>query len=315
MGLRLLGAPRLELRQPGADLELGHQVAVGRDAAGVLEGGVEQRERAGGITAIERQLGKELARQHVLALGAAVGGDLQRATVVLFGALEAAAAAGQHPDREQRARLAGQVAGVARDLERLAEVLLGQVPLPEPVADQAEVLVMAAHARVEARALVELEGLLQQPRGLAPLAQVLIDEAEVVERDHEAVGVVDAPERGRRVLEPLDRFGVPPQSGAAHAAGHCGPRHRAMLVAVPQGAVGVERVAAAAAVLALVAQRRTHQRRRARGVAVVLERPGDGAGLEKDRESRIRLAAERFGGGLLEQQADPLGRSVGRSGS
>ena len=116
------------------------------------------------------------------------------------------APAREHAEREQRRGFSGRVRQLARDAQRLAEVLVGQLPLPEPVADQAQVLVVSAHAGEHSLALVELQGLLEAARGLAPFAQVLVDDAEVVERAHHAVGVLDAPERGRGALQPVDRL-------------------------------------------------------------------------------------------------------------
>ena len=171
---------------------------------------------------------------------------------MLLGALELAAAAAQHPEREQRGRLARHVTGVTRDLERLAEVLLRQVPLTQAVADEAQVLVVGPHPGVEAGALVEPQGLLQEPGRLAPLAQVLVHQPEVVEGGDEPVDVVDAAEGGGAALEPLDRLRIAPQPGAAQAADHRGAPDRPVVVTVAQNAIGVERVAAAAAVFAAV---------------------------------------------------------------
>src|SRR5204863_4219376 len=108
-----------------------------------------------GVAAIERELAQELARQHLFPPGTCRRRERQGLLEVFLGSLELAAAAAQHPDREQCHRLAHRMADLARDLERLAEVLLGEVPLPEAIADEPEVLVVPAHARIETGALVE----------------------------------------------------------------------------------------------------------------------------------------------------------------
>src|SRR6476660_1388976 len=86
-----------------------------------------------------------------------------------------------------------------------------------------------------------------------------------------SVGVVDAPEGGGRVLQPLDRLGGTPEARAAHAAHHRDLRDRAVLVGVAQHAIGVEGIASPARVMALLVEREGERSGDARVDAIVVE--------------------------------------------
>jgi len=228
--LGIVGAAGPQQREAEAGLELGHHVAVGRQAARVLERRLEQLHRARRVTAVERQLAQELAGQHLLALSTRLAGELERTAIALLGALVLAAPAAQHPDREQRCGFARHVAGVARDLERLAEMLFGQIPQPQSVADQTQVLMVEPHPGVQPGALVELQRLFEEAGRFTPLAQVLVDQTEVVERGDQPVAVVDAAEGRGGVLQPLDRLGVLSQPRTAQPAHHRNATHGPVVV-------------------------------------------------------------------------------------
>ena len=178
--------------------------------------------------------------QRGFAACAHLGRQCERGPELLRRLFELAAPACESAERHERRGLTRQVSGVAGDLQRLAEVLFGEIPLPQVVADEAEVLVVGRHAGVEARALVDLERLLEEPRGLAPLAQALVDEPQIVERRHQSVGVVDASERGGRVLEPLDRLARTAEPRVAHADRHPHLADGLMFVAVAHDRVRIE---------------------------------------------------------------------------
>ena len=140
---------------------------------------------------------------------------------------------------------------LARDAQRLAEVLLGEIPLPEAEADQSEILVVPAHARVQPRALVELQRLLEVAGRLAPFAQILVDTMpRLLSALDQAVGIVDATERGGGVLQPLDRLGRPPQPAGAHTERDAELSDRSVVGGIAQDRVCVSRVVPAGAVAA-----------------------------------------------------------------
>ena len=292
-------------------LELRHQVALRSEGHRLLERRQELALRRGSVTPVERELAQELARQHLLAPRSAPRGERQRPLEMILGALELAPAAAHHPDREQRHRLAHRMPDLARDLERLPEILLGEIPLPEPVADQAEVLIVAPHPGVEAGTLVEAQRLLDVAGGLAPFAQVLVDQSEIVQRRHQALGIVDAPERRGGALQPVDRFLALSEPRAAQAERD---RHLAddeMLIGVAQHPVGIERVAAAAAIPALIDEDVRIAGGKARVPARIHQHPRSGPRFGEGEERRVEITTAPMGLGQSLQQPATLGGHFG----
>ena len=282
-------------RHAEADRELHGHVALRRLRARLLERGLDQRQRGGSVAAIDLELGQELAGELGLAPRARMVRQLERVAVELLGLVPLAAAAREHAERELRAGLARFVRDLARDAQRLAEVLLGQLPLPEAIADEAQVLVVRAHAAEEALALVDLESLLEEPGRLAPLAQVLVHEAEHVERTDQALGVLDAPERGGGVLQPVDGVLRAARARDREPERERRTRHGAVVVGVAQLRVRVERVAAGTTGHAQFHEQERDRRGRAGAQAVA-------------RESTRRFTCPlRLGQRLLEPAAHALG--------
>jgi len=243
VGVRLVEAAHEPQRHAETDRELHGHVALRRLRTRLLERGLDQRQRGGPVAAIDLDLGLELARQLGLTAGANTVRELERVPIELLGAVQLAAATGEHAERELGAGLAGAMRDLARDAQRLPEVLVGEIPLPEAIADEPQVLMVAAHAAEQSAPLVKLQRLLQEPRRLAPLAQVLVDQAEVVEGHDQSLGVLDPPERRRPALQPVDRFLRAPQTGERDTDRHGHLRDRAMVIRPAQLGVGILRIA------------------------------------------------------------------------
>jgi hypothetical protein len=241
--VRLVVTREQTLRDADADLELHDQIAARREHARLGERGLEDRQRARAIAAIEFEFGEVLAREFGLARGADALSEGGRLAIARLGLVEAALAACEQSERELGARLARTVRHVARDAQRLLEVRLGRGPLPESITDEPEVLMMSAHAREQSVARIDLERLLEISDRLAPLTQVLVHEPEVVERTHETIRQVDAAERRGRTLQPFDRRGR--LAGARERVAHRqrDPCDEHMLIRVAQDGVRPARVA------------------------------------------------------------------------
>src|SRR6185369_6262231 len=153
----------------------------------------------------------------------------------------------------------------------------GEIPLAERVANEPEIVMVAAHPRIEPGPLVDPQRLLEETSRFAPFAQALVDQTQIVEDGHLAVEVVDAPEGRRGVLQPLDRFGVAAETCVADAESVADLTHHAVVVAVAERPISVERVAAAATVAAELDLDSRHERRHARIETTVAQNAADGA--------------------------------------